>query len=502
MRQGEQRSVNGPWRNWAALAYGVASLAAGALACTSGSSPSTSGRDADHGTGGSGAVDGAAAGGDSGGAEAGNVGHADGAQAGNGAQSGGGGAAAAGTGVAGAGGSGLSADGGTAGVGDAGGVGGADAGGATGGFLHPGLLHSDADFARMKTKVDAGTEPWLSGWQKLTANAHAQLTWTARPSAMVYRGADGTHPQNYAGLYNDAAAAYALAVRWKVSGDTRYADKAVEVLDAWSAVLVGIGGTSDKFLAAGIYGYEMANAAEIMRSYSGWPAQSFTRFKNMMMTVFYPMNHDFLVRHNGACISHYWANWDICNMDSIIAIGVLVDSRPIYDEAVGYFKTGAGNGAIDKAVVTIQPGNLGQWQESGRDQGHNALGIGLMGAFCEMAWKQGDDLYGYENNRFLAGAEYVAKYNLGNDVPYTPYNNCDNVNQTVISAVGREGDRPIWELVYNHYVNLRHVAAPYSTAYANRVRPEGGGGDYGPNSGGYDQLGYGTLTTTLDPTAP
>jgi hypothetical protein len=34
------------------------------------------------------------------------------------------------------------------------------------------------------------------------------------------------------------------------------------------------------------------------------------------------------------------------------------------------------------------------------------------------------------------------------------------------------------------------------------VRPEGGGGDYGPNSGGYDQLGYGTLMATLAPGSP
>lgn len=27
---------------------------------------------------------------------------------------------------------------------------------------------------------------------------------------------------------------------------------------------------------------------------------------------------------------------------------------------------------------------------------------------------------------------------------------------------------------------------------------EGGGGDYGPNSGGYDQLGYGTLLYRLE----
>jgi hypothetical protein len=351
----------------------------------------------------------------------------------------------------------------------------------------------------MKSKVDAGAEPWLSGWQRLIANGRSQLTYVAHPVPIVYRGYDGTHAENYSRLFNDAAAAYALALRWKISGDTRYADKSIEVLNAWSTMLVGIGGTSDKFLAAGLYGYQMANAAEIMRSYSGWTAQDFARFKDMMMTVFYPMNHAFLTNHNGACISHYWANWDQCNMNSVLAIGVLTDSRALYDEAVTYFKSGAGNGAIGNAVTYIHPYNLGQWQESGRDQGHATLGIGLMGALCEMAWKQGDDLYGYADNRFLAGAQYVARYNLGNDVPYVTYNNCDNVNQTVISSSGRGGDRPIWELVYNHYVNRRGLAAPDLADYAARVRPEGGGGDYGSTSGGFDQLGYGTLTATLDP---
>jgi hypothetical protein len=36
---------------------------------------------------------------------------------------------------------------------------------------------------------------------------------------------------------------------------------------------------------------------------------------------------------------------------------------------------------------------------------------------------------------------------------------------------------------------------------AARVRTEGGGGDYGPDSGGYDQLGFGTLLFTRDRTA-
>ncbi|MDH7804302.1 MULTISPECIES: alginate lyase family protein [unclassified Rhizobium] len=363
-------------------------------------------------------------------------------------------------------------------------------------FIHPGALHSQADFARMKTRIAEKAQPWTDDWDVLTRNPHASLNWTPHPVEMLYRGADGTHPENYSALFNDTAAAYALALRWKISGDDAYADKAVAILDAWSTKLVGIGGTSDKFLASGIYGYQLADVAEIMRGYQKWPAQNVDRFKAMMLTVFYPMNHDFLVRHNGAKIDHYWANWDLANMDSMLAIGILTDRRDIYNEAVDYFKHGNGNGAIDHVVWKLYPGGLGQTQESGRDQGHNTLNVALLGAFCQMAWNQHDDLFGYEDNRVLKGIEYIAKYNQGGDVPYTPYSNSD-VTQNVISSQGRGGERPVWELFYNHYVVLKGLDAPYLTMAAKVTRPEGGGGNYGPNSGGFDQLGYGTLTYTL-----
>jgi len=38
-------------------------------------------------------------------------------------------------------------------------------------------------------------------------------TYTPSQQAIVYRGADGVHAQNYAKLYNDVAAAYALGLR-------------------------------------------------------------------------------------------------------------------------------------------------------------------------------------------------------------------------------------------------------------------------------------------------
>lgn len=370
------------------------------------------------------------------------------------------------------------------------------------GFVHPGLLSTQADFDRMKVEVGRGASPWIEDWMLLQSNPHDSLAWKPSSETVVVRG--GTvdrHAENYHHLYNDIAAAYSDCLDWKVSGDTAKADKAVQILNAWSSSLVEITGTSDKYLASGIYGYQIANDGEILRTYAGWSQKDFKRFQDMMLRVFYPMNRDFLAGHNGAAIDHYWANWDLANNASMIAIGVLADRHDIYDQAVGYYLHGAGNGSLQHLVWKIYDNGLGQWQESGRDQGHSMLGVGLAGAICQMAWNQGDDVFGADDNRLLKGAEYVAKYNLGEDVPYTTYSNSDVV-QKVISPVARGGKRPIWELIYNHYVVLKGLKAPYVEKYAALVRPEGGGGDYGPNSGGYDALGYGTLTFSLVPSQP
>ncbi|KAB8162032.1 cell wall anchor protein [Streptomyces sp. 3MP-14] len=358
-------------------------------------------------------------------------------------------------------------------------------------FTHPGMLHAQADFDRMRGHVEANTQPWLSGWNRLTANGHSSATWAERPTATIIRGGDG---QNYPQLYNDVHAAYQNALRWKVSGDTAHGDKARDILNAWSGTLTTVTGNADRFLASGIYGYQFANAAEIMRGYDGF---DLGRFQTMLMDVFYPLCDSFLVNHNDACITNYWANWDLCNMAAIMSFGILNDDQALFDRAVDYFHNGEGNGSLPHAVPHLH-GDLAQWQESGRDQGHTIMGIGLMGTLCEMAWNQGVDLYGADGNRFLKACEYVARYNLGNDVPFTPYQwgtgqNCAPREHTVISSAGRGQVRPVWERVYHHYAGRRGLATPNLSAIARANSPEGGGGDYGTTSGGFDELGFGTL---------
>ncbi|WP_298570423.1 alginate lyase family protein [Streptomyces luteogriseus] len=371
----------------------------------------------------------------------------------------------------------------------------ADAAPAT--FTHPGMLHNWGDINRAKVRVAAGDDPWLSGWNRLTANSHSQSTWTARPQSIVYRGS-GT-PENYSLLYNDIAAAYQNALRWQVAGTAANGDCAVRILNAWANTLTSIQGTADRFLAAGIYGWQFANAAELMRGYAGF---DLNKFKQMMLNVFYPMNNSFLTNHNDACITNYWANWDLCNMASIMAIGILCDDGAKYDQAVNYFKSGGGNGQIQRAVPFLYPGvegyDLGQWQESGRDQGHTVMGMGQMGAVCEMAWNQGDDLYSYDGRRFMKAAQYVAKYNLNMNVPFTTYTwgsgqTCSQQSETVISSTSRGQVRPVWAMLHYHYGRRLLLDDKYIAQMCFSVAPEGGGGDYGTTSGGFDQLGFGTL---------
>jgi hypothetical protein len=167
----------------------------------------------------------------------------------------------------------------------------------------------------------------------------------------------------------------------------------------------------------------------------------------------------------------------------MMAIGVFCDDRAMYDRSVEYFKNGSGNGRLTHYVIN----ETGQCQESGRDQPHTQLGLGLLAEMCEIAWHQGDDLYGEADNRLLKGFEYTARYNLGGEVPFVTFTDTTGkYTATKISSQGRGRLRPTYELVWNHYANRRGLDAPFTKRAAETMRPEGGGF-------GSDQTGFGTL---------
>src|SRR3989442_13530833 len=85
------------------------------------------------------------------------------------------------------------------------------------GFIHPGGLHTQADFDRMKAKVAANASPWIDSYNQLTTIWMANLNMPWHPVTQIVRGASAN---NYARSQDYALAIYYHALRWRITGDT------------------------------------------------------------------------------------------------------------------------------------------------------------------------------------------------------------------------------------------------------------------------------------------
>lgn len=327
-------------------------------------------------------------------------------------------------------------------------------------FVHPGLLHSRAELTFIQQKINDGQQPWLSAWQLLQSEQVASLDYTPKPVAGVVRGVRNNPDIGSSSLSLDAAAAYAHALCWSLTQKKAHAIRAIAILNAWSATLQSVSGHDAKLLV-GMDGVAFCNAAELIRHTSTeWLPEGQQQFESMLRKVFYPVIEDFHPTANG--------NWDAAMIQTMIAMGVFLDDHAMFDRAVEYYRHGEGNGAIGNYF-----NEFGECQESGRDQSHVQMGIGFLGCACEMAWKQGVDLYGAADNRLALGFEYTAKYNLGEDVPYERYRSVEGrYDYRAISGRGRGRFRPIYERIVHHYHDRIGLEMPYSIRLSEKARPE------------------------------
>ena len=402
-------------------------------------------------------------------------------------------------------------------------------------FSHPCAYVNANDIVRVKQSVAAAsaTDPVYASWLKLCANGYAQPSYTPSPVATLVRGdATGTGTtENYIVADRDAAAAFQLALRWQISGDTSCAEAARNILNQWASVCKKItANDNNQYLLAGFQGHAFANAAELLRSYSAWKDSEQTVFKNWLKDVWYAKNYWFINNHGGSnvCDLHYWSNWELANLASILAIGIYLEDEDMVNYVNKQFLSGKGSGAI-KNMVPYAPvadpsgksQKIAQSMESGRDQGHATLVCSMSAELCRMAQNVGLDFWGAEDNRILAMFEYTAKYNVkpggtyvATSMPFTEYKYCTGCScsnkshgavHTAIAADGRGTVRPCWELIYAHYAKEKGMGSGYvyyTKLFAEQLRytdgvltGDGGAGDsrYGSTSGAFDQLGWGTL---------
>ncbi|MFD6553515.1 alginate lyase family protein [Streptomyces sp. NPDC058398] len=342
-------------------------------------------------------------------------------------------------------------------------------------FVHPGVTVSrgQLDFAR--TEVLAGAQPWKGAYDQMMASKYASLTRTPAPRATVECGSYSNPNYGCTDEREDAIAAYTDALAWYITRDDRYAKKAIELMDAWSAVIKSHT-NSNAPLQTGWAGSSWPRAAEIIKyTYTGSWANS-GRFATMLRDVYLPQ----II--NG---SNSNGNWELSMMEAAVGISVFLEDKTSYDKAMAKFRTRTAayvylstDGAVPKTVPSQNLDTtakiVGYWQgqstfvtgltqETCRDFTHTGYGISAISHIAETSRVQGQDLYGTDvGERLRQALGFQAKYQLGTAVPSWLCGGSLNL-----------GLGPVTEVGYNALHNRLGIAMTNTQALTQQNRPAG-----------------------------
>ncbi len=357
-------------------------------------------------------------------------------------------------------------------------------------FNHPGVLVGKDQLEVVRKKVGEGAQPWKGAFDRLKADRYASLARKAAPRATVECGSRSNPNNGCSDERGDALAAYADALMWNITQDRRYADKAIELMDAWSATIKEHT-NSNAPLQTGWSGAAWSRAGELIRyTYpGGWANQD--RFATMLRTVYLPV----LIKGSGAN-----GNWESIMTDAAIGIAVFLDDRASFDKAVALWrgrvpayvyltadgptpKSAPGHPKSGGALVRYWYGQQtlvdGVAQETCRDFGHTGWGLEAAVHVAETARLQGLDLYGEMRERITKALEFHAAIDLGEPVP-----------GWLCAGKVNKGMGPVLEIAYNHYHNRTGVALPKTQQLIERRRPFGNDGHF---------IGWETLTHAENP---
>ncbi|MEU6814121.1 ricin-type beta-trefoil lectin domain protein [Streptomyces sp. NPDC046860] len=263
-------------------------------------------------------------------------------------------------------------------------------------FAHPGVNITSTQLEFVRTKVQQGASPWKGAYDAMINNSLASLSRVPKPRADVNCGQSSNPNNGCTDERQDAIAAYTDALAWSISGDERYAKKAIQIMDAWSWTITKHTGDNTGIQTAWSAA-SWVKAAELMKyQYGNWPNAA--RFANMLRTVYLP------VVVNG---DDRTSNWDLTEAEASIGIAVFTDDGATFDKAVDQYlervpafvyleSDGPTPNRIPNAPFNWEGATqyvTGMAQETCRDFVHTGYSIASMSHIAETALMQNVDLY-------------------------------------------------------------------------------------------------------------
>ncbi|PWR15661.1 hypothetical protein DKT69_09725 [Micromonospora sicca] len=343
----------------------------------------------------------------------------------------------------------------------------------SGGFTHPGVLVSRSQLDFVRSRVQAGAQPWASAYNQMMSSWYANLSRNPAPRSVVECGSYSNPNYGCTDEREDAIAAYTTALAWYLTGDGRYAQKSIQIMDAWSATITSHTG-SNAPLQTGWAGSVWPRAAEIIRyTYGSWP--NATRFTTMLRNVYLP------VVRNG---SNSNGNWELSMMEAAVGISVFLDDQASYDAAVTRYLnrtrafiylpsdgtlpyTVPGSGLdTSSEIINYWHGQstfvAGLAQETCRDFTHTGYGISAISHIAETSRIQGRDLYPQVGERLRHALGFHSKYQLGEPAP-----------SWLCGGSLNRGLGPITEVGYNAMANRLGYAMANTQTLTMQQRPAG-----------------------------
>lgn len=156
-------------------------------------------------------------------------------------------------------------------------------------FVHPGVVIGQQQLDFVKSKVEAKQSPWFDAYQALVSSRFGDINSESHPRAVVDCGYYNKPDNGCTEEEKDGLSAYATALLWYVTGEQKYADRSISLMNGWAKVLTAHTNRNAP-VQAGWVGASWAKAAEIIRySNAGWGDDDIEQFKKMLRDVYLPI---------------------------------------------------------------------------------------------------------------------------------------------------------------------------------------------------------------------
>jgi hypothetical protein len=157
-------------------------------------------------------------------------------------------------------------------------------------WVHPGIMISQDQIDFFKAKVAASSSPWLVAYdQLLKESAVSTATYSPSPVPTVVCGSYSNPDIGCSAERKDAIAAYANALAWIVSEEPNYADRAIDIMNAWSST-IQTHNDSNAPLQSGWVGSVWARTGELIRySDTAWSRSAIEDFEAMLRNAYLPL---------------------------------------------------------------------------------------------------------------------------------------------------------------------------------------------------------------------